>query len=174
MSSDPKDEDGLLLGTIEEFDQLGELLEHGELAPDTDSFGELSKETVILTRSQVPGLGIPGPAGALKIDPLPPGVSARLVAITGAERGATFEVTKPLVLLGRVEDVADLVVPDEVASRHHAAIVFQGGKFRLIDLGSTNGTFVDGKLATAVDLSNGSEIRIGAMKWTFYHVQQKR
>ena len=68
-------------------------------------------------------------------------------------------------MLGRSAD-ADLPLPDEpTLSRKHAEVVRQGGKVTVKDLGSKNGTFVNGVAASdPITLHNGDEVRLGA--WT--------
>jgi pSer/pThr/pTyr-binding forkhead associated (FHA) protein len=62
--------------------------------------------------------------------------------------------------LGRAQD-NDVHVPDERASRHHARIDVQQGVYVLSDLGSANGTFVNGRRVQHQALRDGDEIRIG-------------
>jgi hypothetical protein len=94
-------------------------------------------------------------------DPLPAGVEVRFRTIKGPGQQKVTEMRKPIVILGRVEDVADVVVDDEAASRYHASVTHRGGKFILTDMGSTNGTFVNRKPVRELELKNGDQIRIG-------------
>lgn len=87
---------------------------------------------------------------------------AATVAVTqsASQAGLTFRVTRPLVL-GRSAE-ADVVLEDPYASDFHARIVFQAGEVRLQDLGSTNGTFVNGeRMAAPMSLRRGDQIRVG-------------
>jgi len=87
---------------------------------------------------------------------------APTVAVTEspAQAGLTFRVTGPLIL-GRSPD-ADVVLDDQFASDFHARLAFQGGEVRLHDLGSTNGTFVNGeRLAAPLTLARGDRVQIG-------------
>ncbi|MDQ3345984.1 MAG: FHA domain-containing protein [Chloroflexota bacterium] len=53
-------------------------------------------------------------------------------------------------------------------SRHHARVVVQGDEARVEDLGSKNGTFIDGALVTDPRvLNDGDEIRVGPVALTF-------
>ncbi len=68
---------------------------------------------------------------------------------------------KPDVVIGR-DQTADVCVPEQAVSRQHARIGFDGTRWVLADLGSRNGTMVDGSLiATEVELEHLHEIRIG-------------
>lgn len=62
--------------------------------------------------------------------------------------------------LGRSQD-NDVHVPDQRASRHHARIDSQQGVYVISDLGSANGTFVNGQRIQRQALRDGDEIRIG-------------
>jgi pSer/pThr/pTyr-binding forkhead associated (FHA) protein len=55
----------------------------------------------------------------------------------------------------------DVAFDDAEMSRQHAAVEFTGGGFRLCDLGSTNGTVVNGTLVRARELAHGDRIELG-------------
>jgi Protein of unknown function (DUF3662)/FHA domain len=76
--------------------------------------------------------------------------------------GRTEQVTSPVTVLGRGTE-ADVIVDDAGVSRRHAEVHTDGGRVRVIDLGSTNGTFVDGERVgeRGSELSDGSRITIG-------------
>ena len=63
-------------------------------------------------------------------------------------------------IIGRSRD-ADIKLPDERVSRNHAALRWSGSGFALVDLQSTNGTFVNGGKAASIRLLDGDRIRIG-------------
>jgi hypothetical protein len=62
--------------------------------------------------------------------------------------------------LGRASD-NDIVLEDITVSQHHAVISFDRGRAFLRDLGSSNGTFIEGSRVTGGELGNGSAIRLG-------------
>lgn len=93
-----------------------------------------------------------GPGGALDID------------------GQRHQLTKPVTVLGRALD-ADVVLDDPGISRRHAEVHLIDGRARVIDLGSTNGTFVDGERVHAQDLTDGSTITVGRTRITFHSGQ---
>ena len=67
----------------------------------------------------------------------------------------------PAVVIGR-DNTADVCVPEQAVSRQHARIAFDGTRWVLKDLGSRNGTMVDGAFVThEVELEHLHEIRIG-------------
>ncbi|MEZ4271468.1 MAG: FHA domain-containing protein [Myxococcota bacterium] len=127
----------------------------------------ISTETRILRTLMPMRMRLPGPAGAIKVDPLPGDLHVQLEITSGAGTGKIFNIEKSMVLLGRVPDVADIVVQDEATSRHHAAIGYKDEQFTLYDLGSTNGTTVAGQSVVASTLQNGDLIGIGDTVITF-------
>jgi adenylate cyclase len=72
--------------------------------------------------------------------------------------------------LGRAAD-NQCVIPDQGASRRHALIHLQGAReFWLLDLGSRNGTYLNGRRLTRPSrIRNGDRIRIGAYELVFHH-----
>ena len=84
---------------------------------------------------------------------------------------ATVDQRYPLAqgtaVIGRARDAA-IRVDSGGVSRHHARIVVSGGEATIEDLGSKNGTFIDGHpISEACGLRDGSEIRIGPVSFTF-------
>jgi putative serine protease PepD len=86
-----------------------------------------------------------------------------LRVLSGADAGRTIEIPAEAraFVLGRVQG-CDLVIRDEGASRQHAELrADAAGGLRVRDLGSANGTFVDGRRVEEAVLSGGEELRIG-------------
>jgi len=80
--------------------------------------------------------------------------------IGSSPKQKTLSFNSEEVLLGR--HVEWLGQEDEFLSKAHAKIVVENdGALRLVDLGSRNGTFVNGKRITEIALVAGDEIRIG-------------
>lgn len=59
--------------------------------------------------------------------------------------GQTYQLTRGTTSIGRTAD-NDVCFSDSKVSKHHAKIIEEGGHFRLVDLASTNGTYVNGKM----------------------------
>jgi len=68
--------------------------------------------------------------------------------------------------IGRAEE-SDVFVPDVGVSRCHADIRWEGDAFVIADLGSANGTFVNGERVTERVLAHGDEIRVGPLTLGF-------
>jgi hypothetical protein len=90
------------------------------------------------------------------------GRSVRLVA----GDGRNFPLAIGSTVIGR-GDQATLRLPDVGISRRHARIDFDGSQVVLTDLGSTNGSMVNGQRVSAVALNPGDMIQIGTTTLTF-------
>jgi len=64
------------------------------------------------------------------------------------------------ILIGR-DDLCDIQIPGHLVSRHHAVVISSSSGANLMDLGSTNGTFVDGRRIEQCNLLNNQVIAIG-------------
>lgn len=72
----------------------------------------------------------------------------------------TFSLTANEVLIGRRSD-ADIVVPNPYVSRHHAKLVKSDEVYKIQDLGSSHGTFLNGTRITEHVLQSGDRIALG-------------
>jgi pSer/pThr/pTyr-binding forkhead associated (FHA) protein len=92
---------------------------------------------------------------------------AFLMVSTGAAAGTVFPLTEPSILIGRSLD-AQVSINEQAISNEHARIEQNGAKFTLRDLGSTNGTYVNGqRLVDAISLAGGDTVRMGSTTFTF-------
>jgi len=89
----------------------------------------------------------------------------KVVIKEGPGTGSEYQVAQA-VILGRL-DSNDIPVKDTKASREHAKIYKQGDRFALVDLNSSNGTFVNGERITKHLLEPGDEISIGTVRLLF-------
>ncbi|WP_426301191.1 FhaA domain-containing protein [Arthrobacter sp. R-11] len=81
--------------------------------------------------------------------------------------GQRYSLNAPSVILGRSSE-ADILVEDTGVSRKHLEIRSEGGFVRAVDLGSTNGSYVNGhKLDGSTELVDGSTITMGRTKIIF-------
>jgi hypothetical protein len=93
--------------------------------------------------------------------------SARLVVTgEGGVATETIDITKAPVVIGRMS-TNDVVLSDPNVSRRHAELRRNGDRWLLVDLGSTNGTTVNGKLAREHELNDGDRLMFGSTKIRF-------
>ena len=90
---------------------------------------------------------------------MPTSSKMSVAVIAGPEAGRIYPVEKPRVVIGRHD--ADINVEDPEISRSHAAIEISGEKVTLVDLGSTNGTFVGEEQIRECPIENQSEFSVG-------------
>ena len=86
---------------------------------------------------------------------------ASLVVRQGAHVGMTYSLTSEEAILGREEGIG-ISIRDPEVSRQHARIIWQSGNYFVEDLGSTNGTFLNGGLVSSPQpLRSGDTIGVG-------------
>jgi serine phosphatase RsbU (regulator of sigma subunit) len=86
---------------------------------------------------------------------------AHVLVLLSPEQPRRFPIRATAVTIGRVPP-SDIVLDDSAVSRRHCRLERAGDDVRLTDLGSTNGTFVDGEAVTGtVTLSDGARVQVG-------------
>lgn len=85
---------------------------------------------------------------------------ASIVIRKGRKKGAEYSLAAGRTVLGRGSG-SDIILDDPAVSRMHAAIEFSGSVFVLKDLGSSNGTMMDGKSIKEADLAHGDTFQLG-------------
>ena len=91
---------------------------------------------------------------------------AYLLVQTDGAPPVQFDLGGPLISIGRASD-NDVIVDDGLVSRHHCQLKLQHGAYSFADLGSRNGSSVNGEPVTEVALGPGDIIRIGATEIEF-------
>jgi|GEM_PF-390875 len=87
----------------------------------------------------------------------------RLIFHSGSRAGNEINTAAPVIRIGRHPEENDLVIDDNMASSAHARLTRSPkGTYILEDVGSTNGTFVNGQRISKVSLSSGDRFGIGA------------
>ena len=86
--------------------------------------------------------------------------------------GREYELGERTVI-GRM-DAADIRLLDGMISKQHAEITHAHGRWSLRDLGSSNGTMVNGRRIHAVDLAEGDVIALGGAQLVFSHAAARR
>lgn len=87
-------------------------------------------------------------------------MDASLVMFAPDGSSRTFPLTKQMTVLGRQVD-CDLRLSLPSVSRHHCRFVLDGDLVRLEDLGSSNGTIVNGRREEVIVLNAGDRIQVG-------------
>jgi two-component system, cell cycle response regulator len=97
-------------------------------------------------------------------DPARPGSAARqgtVMVLAGTQMGAAFALTAHATLIGR-NPRAHVALDDHGVSRNHARVLHRDGQYEIQDMGSTNGTFVNGeRVEQGVLLRDGARIQMG-------------
>jgi hypothetical protein len=97
-----------------------------------------------------------------------PSGSALLVVRRGPNVGARFLLDADLTTVGRHPE-ADIFLDDVTVSRRHAEFLRSGRSFEVKDLGSLNGTYLDGnRIDGTAQLLDGAEVQVGKFRLTFY------
>jgi predicted Zn finger-like uncharacterized protein len=123
------------------------------LADETGGTGKGSETPI---RRPPPASSGRPPATALS---LPADAKLSLAVIAGPAAGTIYPIEKPRIVIGRQD--ADFVLEDPEISRHHSAIEVAGELVTLVDLDSTNGTFIGEQAIRDAPLSNQQEFSIG-------------
>jgi len=92
---------------------------------------------------------------------LPSGASVKVML--GFYQGLELPVNRDWVVIGRGRS-ADLAIAEPTISRAHAAIGYGEEGFFVQDLGSTNGTRVNGKRESQASLHDGDELQLGKLQ----------
>ena len=115
-----------------------------------------------------PAPASPGTAPARAATPEPAALLATLEIINeGGLKGTRFRIERPVAHIGRGPS-NEIRLRDESVSGSHATLTRRGAQWIVLDLGSTNGTYVDGERITGERALQGvSELRFGGIKMVF-------
>ena len=95
----------------------------------------------------------------------------RLIIVNGPDLGMEWAFKTSQIVMGRDED-CELVMSDIAVSRRHAQITLDGERFVLTDLGSGNGTYLNGVRIQSQELSPGDEITVGERTLRFVELTE--
>ena len=98
---------------------------------------------------------------------------ASIVLLSGGDSGMEFVLEQPNTTLGRGES-ADLRFDDPSMSSEHAALEFFDASIRLRDLGSMNGTMLNGGEIKAAELKSGDRFQLGSHAFQFVLVDRPK
>jgi len=108
-------------------------------------------------------------ADAAAVDALPSG-SALLVVQRGPSAGSRFLLDTDLVGAGRHPE-SEIFLDDVTVSRRHAEFRRGPKGYRVADVGSLNGTYVNRDRIDEVELQNGDEVQIGKYRLVYFASQ---
>lgn len=91
---------------------------------------------------------------------------AMLLVTRGNNLGATYLLDSSVIRVGRNPD-NDIFLDDVTVSRKHAEFQRHENHFEIRDLGSLNGTYVNGAIVESAHVANNDEVQIGAFKFVF-------
>ena len=106
---------------------------------------------------------------AAAVDALPAD-SALLVVQRGPQAGSRFLLDSDVTAAGRHPD-SEIFLDDVTVSRHHAEFRRTADGFRVRDVGSLNGTYVNRDRIDEVVLQGGDEVQIGKFRLVFFASQ---
>ncbi|MCB9729878.1 MAG: FHA domain-containing protein [Deltaproteobacteria bacterium] len=135
--------------------------------------GGAPEKTMAMTLDEMRGEAeVPPPTMLLDTGGLP-ARPPKLEAISGNDKGTSYELTAEQTLVGRGLDCG-IVLNDASVSRKHFRIDREGDGWKLVDLGSGNGTKVDGqRVAAFLALEDGMVIEAGTTQLRWSHVVPK-
>ncbi|MFW5740047.1 MAG: FHA domain-containing protein, partial [Myxococcota bacterium] len=90
----------------------------------------------------------------------------RILVVSGPDSGKSFDIAAPRAIVGH-SPTCDIVVRDPEISRKHCAIEVRDGVYRVRDLDSTNGTFLQGIRVADAEVPSGGRLRLGSSELVF-------
>ena len=150
---------------IEEAELVdGDVFELGEGGPRVRV--EIQEGATALTAAPPAGAVPPRPprpaAAPSAARPPGPGSKLRLTFTSGTREGSSFELAGSVFRMGRAQECAVWTPSDSMVSGQHAKVVRLPTGYVLIDLESTNGTYLNGRRIQRATLSDGDIVGLGA------------
>ncbi len=100
-------------------------------------------------------------------------LQAALICISGRSIGQMFLLTRGEASVGRAPE-CDVFLDDEGVSRRHAMVLRRDGVWLLVDVGSTNGTYIGGERTDVHTLEDGDQIHLGSGTIVQFRFQDPR
>jgi pSer/pThr/pTyr-binding forkhead associated (FHA) protein len=122
--------------------------------------------TVTFQAVEAPGEPAAEDALTVSIGELPEGLGM-LVVKRGPNAGSKYVLEGDVTTAGRHPD-SDIFLDDITVSRRHAEFIHDGGGYRVRDVGSLNGTYVNRERTDDAVLAHGDEVQIGKFKLVFF------
>ncbi len=147
------------------------------IAPDFEEMDGFHQPTAMFDKGELLGelaeemaQDVPDTRAAVEVEQAPKG--CRLIVVAGPDIGLEWGFKQAEITMGRGSeneiDFADIAV-----SRHHARITLEGVEFVLNDLGSNNGTLLNGVRIEREPLCSGDEIVVGARTLRFVELNEE-
>ena len=138
----------------------------GQPGPGQPVRAEAGDHTI--TFQPVEGVGEPAAEDPLTVTlgDLPDGLGM-LIVKRGPNAGSKFVLDSPVTAAGR-HPASDIFLDDITVSRRHAEFRREGGAYRVVDVGSLNGTYVNRERTDDAALLHGDEIQIGKFKLVLF------
>ncbi len=133
----------------------------GTVAPEPDPFTVIP-EDYVSDVSETKVEDVPVPRHAAHAAPAKP-----VCSLLDLESGRTYRITSSSAIIGRENIAGGVVVKDPNASRRHAELTFDGARWAVRDLGSTNGTLVNDVDVPEAYLRDGDVLTIGLTNLEF-------
>ncbi|TMD40206.1 MAG: FHA domain-containing protein [Chloroflexi bacterium] len=135
------------------------------VAPPPGLGGAEREPTTLMPAWQPPPSAPPSVPDTMAMPTRPPaaagtGPQAELTIETGPDAGHTHRAGDHALRMGRSPD-NDVILRDPATSGHHARLERRGEQFWVVDLGSTNGTFVNGESVQEKQLNHGDRLTVG-------------
>ncbi len=100
-------------------------------------------------------------------EPASPASRAELTGMSSGVSGQSFTLKSTRVTVGRI-DSCDLRLDDTSVSSEHARLVRDSAGWRVVNLLSTNGTFVNDRKISSSALASGDRVRFGRVEFRFF------
>jgi pSer/pThr/pTyr-binding forkhead associated (FHA) protein len=151
--------------------QLAETMIQGRSAEMSEGADAREATTLMpVWQPPAPPAEVAEPIAAGKAEPVVSGSGrqAELTIETGPDAGHSHRAGDNALRLGRSPD-NDIILRDPATSGHHARVERRGDEFWIVDLGSTNGTLVNGEPIQEKELNHGDRVTIGqnAVQFSF-------
>ncbi|MBK5212001.1 MAG: FHA domain-containing protein [Coriobacteriia bacterium] len=131
-----------------------------------DYTGEKCPRCAVLTEQSTTTFTPVNVADSLVRETVETSAGMELCVVKGPQMGDCFSINDANISIGR-DTNADIFLNDRTVSREHSEIVSVGDVVILRDLGSLNGTYLDGVLIDEAELKSGSIIQIGTFQMQF-------
>jgi pSer/pThr/pTyr-binding forkhead associated (FHA) protein len=95
---------------------------------------------------------------------IPQDRTIKIWVVAGPSQGMEFELSRPLITIGRLGGDADIQIDDPEVSRLHCSVEVRRDAILLHDLGSMNGTFIADSRILSARLGKRSQFRIGSTR----------